>query len=131
MRGHGTRADNLCVRRIVEMSPTLRDSMIVWFQFERQDGTLVFGSDPLARASLSMASKYSTVTLPASQCLFFRGENYARSQSAAVGVVKAHGYQAAAGVAHPYGRIALPFNLRAVSKGERDAVQRLSRLVSA
>jgi hypothetical protein len=48
----GTRALFFCVRRIVEISPTLQNSMIVWFQFERQDGTLVFGSDPLSRASL-------------------------------------------------------------------------------
>jgi hypothetical protein len=65
------------------------NSMIVWFQFERQDGT------HLSEATRSHASllgdKYNTVEPPSSQCLFFRGENDSRAQTAARGVVKADG----------------------------------------
>ena len=103
--------------------------MIVWFQFEREDGTYLLESDPL-KTLPSLSCKYNTVTLPASQCLFFRGENDAGMQTAARIVVKADGYQVTVWVAHPDRLIGLPLNFCPVSNAERDPMKRLSRLVS-
>jgi hypothetical protein len=90
MRGHeSTRADCCVPPHRLEFSDTV-NSMICWFQFERQDGTHLFGSDPLCRASL-MNCKYITVTPPLSQCLFFRGENNAWAKTAGRFIIKTDG----------------------------------------
>jgi hypothetical protein len=121
-------ARRLCVRRIVEMSPTLQSSMIVWFQnLSGRTGRLL-SEATRSRASL-MGEKYNTATLPASQLLFFRGENHARAQTSAGGIVKPDGNQAAIHIAHPDGLIVTPLGSCSGAQTERDTVKRPQSLV--
>src|SRR5205085_10137568 len=87
------------VRRIVGISPNLfLHSMIVWFQLEREDGTPKRRKRPAL--TLPYWRKYNTVTLPASQSLFFRGENDARVESPGGGVIKTDSNQVTIRIKH-------------------------------
>lgn len=129
MRGHSTRADFAC-RRIVEMSPTLQSSMIVWFQ-NLSGGTGHLWSEATRSLASLMGEKYNTATLPASQHLFFRGENHTRAQTATGGIVKPDGNQAAIRIAHPDGLVLPPPARRFGPQAERNTMKRLSRLVGS
>ena len=118
----GLHARRLCVRRIVENFSDPCNSMIVWFQFERQDGT--HPAEATRSSASLMGVKYSTVTLAASQCLFFRGENDAGAQTSARRIIKADGYQVTIYIQHPDGLIIPPFNFPNGIKSQRDAVER-------
>ena len=122
-------ARRLCVpphRRDVSDPSKFNDLLVS--KFERQDGTPLFGSDPLTRFP-QWREKYNTATLPASQHLFFRGENHAWVQTATGGIVKPDSNQTAIPVTHPDGLILPPPARRFVSEAERDTMKRLSRLV--
>ena len=116
------------VRRIVKISPNLfLHSMIVWFQLEREDGTPKRRKRPAL--TLPYWRKYNTVTLPASQSLFFRGENDARVESPGGGVIKTDSNQVTIGIAHPDRLVVEPFSLSLAFQMERDAMKRPPRLV--
>ena len=103
--------------------------MIVWFQFERQDGTHLMESDPLKTLPSWDAS--ITQSLYPQVNAYFSGEkNDAGMQTAARVVVKADGYQVTIRVTHPDRLVCLPLNFRPLPDAERNPMKRLSRLVS-